>query len=419
MKTLKKYDSAVRENVWNWAKRLKTVDILVGVPCYNNEDTIAHVVKMIDKGLGKYYPDKSYALFISDGGSLDDTREEANKASVSLGSKRKVAIYRGMPGKGTSFRAIFELAELLKTNACIVVDSDLRSITPEWIKLLADPILNKQAAYVAPYYLRHKHDGTITNHIMYPMFRSLYGLRVRQPIGGDFGFSGEIASLYAHEDVWNTDVARFGIDIWMTTTAANEGYSIVQANLGNKIHDAKDPSADLGPMFSEVISTFFYLMGKYENQWLPIAGSKPVEIIGEKIESNHAQPVSVALSRLKEELIDGFNYFEPLYRQIIEPDNYMQLKANIADTKKGQEIKFPADLWAKILYDFAFTFQTWKRNRRKLITILTPLYFGRTGAYCQEVADVDDAGAEKVVEKQAETFEELKPYLVQKIEAWE
>ncbi|HUU50006.1 MAG TPA: glycosyltransferase [Nitrospinota bacterium] len=418
MRNFKKYSSAVRENVSRWTKKLKDVDILVGIPCYNNEDTIAHVVEMVIEGLKKYYSDKKYALFISDGGSLDDTREKASRASIPLGSKRKIAIYRGMPGKGTSFRALFELAGLLTAEACVVVDSDLRSITPEWIKLLADPILEKKAEFVTPYYSRHKYDGTITNHIIYPMIRSLYGVQVRQPIGGDFGFSGGLASLYAKEDVWNTDVARFGIDVWMTTTAINEGCKIVQANLGIKVHDSKDPSIDLGPMFSEVISTLFYLMGKYENQWLNISGSKPIEIIGELKDGHKIQPVSVTLSRLREELIDGFSYFNPLYRQIIEPDNYNQLKENIDLIKQGKDIIFPPELWAKILYDFAFTFQTWNRNRRKLVNIVTPLYFGRTAAYCQEVADMDDSGSEEVIEKQAQIFENFKPYLKEKIEAW-
>jgi hypothetical protein len=48
--------------------------------------------------------------------------------------------------------------------------------------------------YIAPYYLRHKYDGTITNGIIYPMTRTLYGKSVRQPIGGEFGFSGSLAT---------------------------------------------------------------------------------------------------------------------------------------------------------------------------------------------------------------------------------
>ena len=115
-----------------------------------------------------------------------------------------------MPGKGPSFRAIFEVATLLKVKAVAVVDSDLRSITPDWIKLLVETVLDKTAGFVVPFYRRHKFDGTITNHIVYPMTRALYGIDVRQPIGGDFGFSPELAAFNMKEDVWDTDTARFG-----------------------------------------------------------------------------------------------------------------------------------------------------------------------------------------------------------------
>jgi len=109
----------------------------------------------------------------------------------------------------------------LDVRACIVVDSDLRSITPEWVELLAGPILIKGYDYVAPLYSRHKYDGTITNSIVYPLTRVLYGKRVRQPIGGDFGFSRRIAETFLTRDVWGTDVARYGIDIWMSTIAVD------------------------------------------------------------------------------------------------------------------------------------------------------------------------------------------------------
>jgi len=51
--------------------------------------------------------------------------------------------------------------------------------------------------HVAPLYVRHRNDGTITNSIAYPLTAALYGTRIRQPIGGDFGFSGRLASYWA------------------------------------------------------------------------------------------------------------------------------------------------------------------------------------------------------------------------------
>jgi len=100
---------------------------------------------------------------------------------------------------------------------------------------------------VAPLYVRHKYDGTITNGIAYPMTRALYGRRVRQPIGGDFGFSGDLADVYLKSKTWSQAVANFGIDIWMTTLAINQKVQVCQAFMGRpKIHRTKDPGSDLG-----------------------------------------------------------------------------------------------------------------------------------------------------------------------------
>jgi len=79
----------------------------------------------------------------------------------------------------------------VEVDVCVVVDSDLRSITPEWVELLAGPILIKGYDYVAPHYLRHKYDGTITNSVVYPLTRALYGKRVRQPLEETSGFLEE------------------------------------------------------------------------------------------------------------------------------------------------------------------------------------------------------------------------------------
>ncbi len=415
---IKKYDSALRENVHMWVNKIKTVDLLVGIPCFNNEDTIGFVVEQVCKGLAEHFPDKSTAVFVSDGGSLDNTRESAYQAPGPETVQRRVTIYRGMPGKGTAFRAIFEVATLLRAKAIAVVDSDLRSITPEWVKLLIEPILNRSAGFVVPFYRRHKFDGTITNQIVYPMTRSLYGLDIRQPIGGDFGFSPELAAFYMNEDVWDTDVVRFGIDIWMTTCAINEGYPVAQTYLGTKVHDAKDPAADLGPMFHQVISTLFYLMGKYERNWQRENPPTFVPVNNRKESEAELEPISVSLNRLHAEFVDGFNHFRPMYEQVLSPDNMAELARIHRAWEANQEAEIKPELWSRILYDFACVYQLWQRNRRHLVDMITPLYFGRTRSFCQQVMDMSYADAERVVQEQAKVFELNKPYLLRRYAEW-
>jgi hypothetical protein len=416
---IKKYPSALRENVHMWVNKVKTMDILVGIPCFNNEDTIGYVVEQVCKGLADYFPEQRAAVFVSDGGSLDNTRETAYMAPTPESVQKRVTIYRGMPGKGSSLRAVFEVASLLKVKAAAVVDSDLRSITPEWIKLLVEPILNRTAGFVVPFYRRHKFDGTITNHIVYPMTRALYGVEVRQPIGGDFGFAPELAGFYMGEDVWDSDVARFGIDIWMTTCAINEGYGVVQTYLGTKIHDAKDPAADLGPMFQQVISTLFYLMGKYERNWRRDNPLQLIQVNNKKEQDAELAPVPVSLSKLHTEFVEGFNHFQPMYKRILSGENMERLERIHGQWDQNRSTEFDADLWSRVLYDFACIYRLWQRNRRQLVDIITPLYFGRTKSYCEEVMGVSDDEAEARVQAQAQIFARNKPYLLERFALWE
>ncbi|MCD6454206.1 MAG: glycosyltransferase [Candidatus Aminicenantes bacterium] len=407
----KNYGSALRERVKSWISRIGHLDIIVGIPCYNNEDTISHVVTQAGIGLKKFFPGLKTGIFVADGGSTDNTRENAYVAEVPSGIEKIVEIYRGTPGKGTSFRAIFEAACSLNVKAIVVVDSDLRSITPEWVKLLAEPIFTGKFDYILPYYKRHKYDGTITNMLVYPLTRALYGKRIRQPIGGDFGLSPKLAKLYVSKDVWTTDVAKFGIDIWMTTIAINETERIAQVNLGTKVHDAKDPAADLSQMFTQVISTVFYLMGEYRDSWTKIKGSENVPIIANVSSSMEIPDMSVNLQKMEIEFAEGFKHFEAFYKAILSSEAFEGLTHAYIERESGGHPDISAELWARIVYEFATTYQTWNRNRRRLVNIMAPLYFGRTATYVRQVMDLDWEEAERVIEQQALVFEKYKDYL--------
>ena len=160
-------------------QKLGTADIVLGIPSYDNADTIGHVVRMAQAGLERYFPSHKSTIINSDGGSQDGTRKQVLGSTAEekpllqvpypvYPVNRLSTSYHGIPGKGSAFRMIFLLAQRLGARACAVVDADLRSITPEWIDLLVRPILEGRFDFVAPFYQRHKYDGTITNSIVYP-----------------------------------------------------------------------------------------------------------------------------------------------------------------------------------------------------------------------------------------------------------
>jgi glycosyltransferase involved in cell wall biosynthesis len=404
------YDTALRTYPSKRIEEIESADILVGIPCYNNEKTIEHVIRMVTRGLVEHYGDKRSVIMVADGGSTDDTREVAREFEIKPWQEKVVSIYRGPAGKGTALRSVFEAAVRLNVGVCATVDSDLRSITPDWIEFLLEPVLERDYQFVAPVYLRHKYDGTITNNIVYNLTRALYGKRIRQPIGGDFALSRDVAEFYIEQDVWTTDVARFGIDIWMTTTAITQQFRICQSNLGVKIHDVKDPGQHLGPMFRQVLSALFSLMERYENSWKKVRGSEPVETFG--FEGYFTpEPVNVNLEGLVDLFQAGYQQFSPLWKEILCKKCFREISK--AAKLGPDDFYFPTAVWVHILYEVAATFHLWEVNRNKLLDLVTPLYYGRVASFVRQSWEMTSREAETLVEEQALRFEKGKPYLIE------
>jgi glycosyltransferase involved in cell wall biosynthesis len=415
-------DNFLPEELQARLKELGQAEIVVGIPSYNNARTIGNVVGAVAAGLGKYFPERRSVIVNSDGGSTDGTREivlhaEVDADSLLLATHRVLPIqristpYHGIPGKGTAFRTIFGAAHQLGAKACVVVDSDMRSITPQWIELLAGPILERDFDYIAPYYLRHKFDGTITNGIIYPMTRALFGKRVRQPIGGEFGFSGRLTASYlAKEDVWDTDVARFGIDIWMTLTAIAEGFRVGQAYLGAKLHDAKDPGADLTQMFEQVVGSLFGLLETYQGLWQSNNGSEPVPSFGFPFAVG-TEPIAVNVERMVNAYCQGIRDLREIYEELLALETLGALEAV---TRAGDAFHIPDSIWARVVYEFAAAYHQKKIDRGHLLKALVPLYLGRTASFVLEVRDSDAAEVEARIERLCEVFEAETTYLAER-----
>jgi len=392
--------TALDDRLRDGLSRVGSADLLVGIPSFNNAATVGHVARTVAASLRTHFPDSSPVIVNADGGSKDGTSEVIARSTDGLPTI--TGAYVGPPGKGSAFRAIFEIATQLGVEACAVVDSDLRSITPEWINRLISPIKDRSADYVTPLYARHKFDGTITNNVAYPLTRALYGLRLRQPIGGEFGFGAELArdflegAAFGGADVWDTDVARFGIDIYMTTTALVRRKRIAQAFLGAKIHDPKDPGADLAPMFTQVVSTLFRLAVANPDSWKSVRGSKPVEIVG-SIDPVEPEAVNASVEILERKFAAGREEFQRTWDEILS----RPLPDRMDDAT-----------WARIVYDFLLASKAKPDDTQRYVGALVPLYFGRVASFIAEARDLDTRASEALVERQAVTFEESKKALI-------
>ncbi len=392
--------------------RIKKAEIVVGIPSYNERDSIGFVVSRIDNGLSKFFRRKDSVIINVDNNSPDNTKE-AFLGTETQTPKLYISTPVGVKGKGRNIRNLFEAGVELGAKAIVMVDADLKSITPQWIQYFLEPIYLGHD-YVIPIYIRHKYDGTITNNIAYPLTRILYGLRTRQPIAGDFSFSGKLARAYLTEKTWNDQASEFGIDIWMTTTAIVRGFNICQTFLGApKSHRAKDPSTHLGAMFCQVVSTIFYLVLDFEYLWKDTSESVPTNIFGFGLGVKEDPPtVHVNTANLVESFVKGMEKFGRVWGKVIAPFNLEDLLKLKGMT--SPQIRVPADLWARILFDYIVAFRDESVERSELINSLIPIYYIRTLGFVNETRDMETKEAEEFLEDECRIMEEEKYYLIAK-----
>ncbi len=401
--------SAIIENPQN----IRSAEIIVGIPSYKEADNISFPTDVTSRGLEQFFPQYKSVIINVDNHSPDNTKETFLRTPTKI-PKIYISTPSGIKGKGNNFRNLFKAAVELNAKAVIVVDADLKSITPSWIRYLGEPLLGR-FDFVSPIYVRHKYDGTITNHIAYPLLRSLFALRVRQPIGGDFGFSGKLARAFLSEKLWNDKIAHFGIDIWMTTIAIARHFNVCQAFLGTpKIHKPKDPASDLGPMFAQVISTLFDLMIDFEYLWKDINESKPSSIYGFGLGVDEKPPaVDISTKSLYESFNSGFEKYLDIWKAIIPLPEF----AEISKYRKIKEIGrfyYPSSLWARILFNFAIAYRNNEMDRNDLITALVPFYHSRVLSYVNKTDAMETREAEEYLENITRIFETEKYYLIQR-----
>ena len=391
---------------------ISSAEMIVGIPSYNEADSISYPTDVASRGLLTYFPDKKAVIINVDNNSPDGTRDTFMNTPTKI-PKIYISTPRGVKGKGNNFKNLFEASVELHAKAVVVVDADLTSITPQWIQYLGEPIF-AGFNYVTPIYVRHKYDGSITNHIAYPLLRTLFGLRVRQPIGGDFGFSGRMARAFLAEKLWNENVGNFGIDIWMTTVAIARRFKVCQTFLGSpKSHRAKDPSKDLGPMFTQVIKTCFDLMIDFEYLWKDTVESWPSSIFGFGLGIEEKPPsVSVDTTALYNSFTSGFEHYENLWKKIISPPELHEIR-KVKKMSPGK-LYYPSDLWARILFNFAIAYRNNEISHDEIVESMIPFYHSRILSFVNKTDRMDIKECEEYFESINRVFEKEKYYLIER-----
>ena len=310
-----------------------------------------------------------------------------------------------MAGKGRNFYNLFKRAKELKAKLVIVVDADLKSITPEWVRDLGRPVLRRGYDFITPIYARHEYDGSITNHICYPLIYGLLGEDIRQPIGGDFSMSGKLID-YVLKKKWIKTTQEYGIDIFLSLNAIFGQFKIGQTNLGAKIHKPSAPK--LGPMFVQVVTTLFTNLSKNKNYWL--AGPKlDIVPVFNKKPPRRPQALAVDFKGMKATALYLFSINKGYLKKYLTAEVYDEVE-RIYSAKK---MNIKPKLWARIVYDMLYTFDTYDVKSHFAVAF-KPLYFGRAASFVKHTLEMTHQEAEQEILAQARVFYRERKYLLRK-----
>ena len=399
------------------------VDILVGVPTFNNRDTIEQAVNAVQLGLVKYFQRERIVLINADGGSRDGTPEAVRNSSIQdfrtmLSSTplrtihRITTTYGGVDGRSNAWRIILAAADLLRAKACAVVSPDLESIAPEWIEGLVRPVYREKFDLVTPIYHRHKYDGLMVKNIIAPVIRAVYGLKVREPVGSEMGFSGRLACHYLEQDVWHEEFVRARTEICMTTRAIADGFRLCQSFLGPKIHAPESSARNIVATIQDTLGALFRCMENQQSYWISRSEPpQPVPVFGFEYSSG-LEPRRVNRKKMLTMFQNGVDQLAPILESILSAGTLKEIQGVSKQSEK--QFRFPDELWVKTIYEFAASFHHSVINRDHLLQALTPIYRGRICSVVMEDHRADAEQIEKNLDDLCREYENQRPHLVEK-----
>lgn len=399
-----------------------TGPLVVGLLSYQDGHTIGGVAAAVRDGLATHFEGLTSQILLADCGSTDGTAERARAALSDAAPLRELPVprapvdllelpYHGMPGKSRALQSILAAAGELDARACVILDGGVRTATRQWIDWLARPIIEHGFDFVSPYYHRHPFEGALTKGLVYPLVRTLYGVRLRQPAAAEFACSRRLAEHLLGEDLWERDGVQVGIDLWLSTAAASGDFRLGEALLGVRTHGTRGEEAlDLSTTIAQVVGALFADVQSRAGRWQRIRGSVPVPCFGGPPGAVLPQAPAVDVERLVDAYRLGYRELRDIWTWVLPPRTIVALGKLLQGSL--EQFRLDDELWARIVYDFALGYRLRVLPRDHLLRSLVPLYTAWLASFVLQVRDLDADAADARVDRLAAVFEAQKPYLI-------
>jgi glucosyl-3-phosphoglycerate synthase len=211
------------------SKKPMTVSVIL--PAYNEEKTVASVVKAV-KSLN--YIEE---IIVVNDGSLDATEKVAKEAGATVISHTKNR------GKGSAIKTGFKNS---KGDIVVFLDADLQQLTSKQIDKMIQPILNGEADVTKTKFKREA--GRVTELTAKPLLSFFFPeIKFEQPLSGQFAAKRSFLNNIQLED-------DYGVDVGIVLDADVMGVRVKEVDIGNISH-AMSSLYELNIVATEVVRT--------------------------------------------------------------------------------------------------------------------------------------------------------------------
>lgn len=394
-------------------EQIGSADLVMGLATAAPGPTTASVAAAVRAGLDAHFAGQTAVLIHVDESPSDET---ATALATGLGDVKMIRVrpaHLHPPDADLEWseavRCVLGLGRMLEARAIVMLNADLSSMTADWLRGLATPILKDDFGLVLPVYQRNRYDGTLTQALVVPLMRSLFGRQLGHPLAEEFACSRPAADLFLKQEVWDTDLARHGLEFWLPATAIESGLTLGQAVLGVRTVAPSGPAAPLGRTVGRVAGALFALAEHSEAMWLEVRGSEPVATFGIPPEPLAGGP-AVDPARMQVGFVQGVRDLLPIWERILAPETLGEV---LALSDRGlEEFRFGDRLWARVVYDFLLAYRARVIYRNHVAQSLAPLYLGRAASSVLETRSRPAAAVVQATARLGSVFEEEKPYLV-------
>jgi predicted GH43/DUF377 family glycosyl hydrolase len=376
------FESLFRQSinpVMEHVRTLQDIELVVGIPFYNEKDTISEVLQMIENNLPERYHEHTLVLSVGDpagAGCLEAIRQFNLKVN-----HFELLMNPGSNGRGSSIRAIFEAAKYLAADVVLlaadVIPGEGR-MHSDCINLLLTPLSNGYDMAVA--ILDRPYWGDMVSRLFtVSLLEMFYGCEVTTTGSGIYSLSYDLVEDCCTESkLWGEITRGFGADLWLITRAIRWKKRICEVHLGAK--PTVSSLAKVNQVFKETAEALFECISKDEDFWsegrliLKRLDRFDFHNIDRIIEIPSQPPYSQV--KMIASYKRSHQLYQTLYELVISKDLNRVLRGAIA--LPPARFSLESSTWTGMVYYFLLSYWLAKEVRREdLLNALTDAFGAR------------------------------------------